>query len=82
MLAVNARIVQTIFLEADAAEILSDLAIMEMISMPASQVAITLRYITPFMTPAQRSRVRLKIGVVAARAGSPLPEWAKNLSSP
>lgn len=80
MLAANARIVRTIFLEADATEILSDSSVLAIIELPGAQVSMTLRYIIPFMTAAQRNRVLQKVCAVASREGHPLPTWTEQLS--
>lgn len=75
MLAPNALIVQTIFLEADTTDVVSVEHMEMLFDLPEQQVETILRYVTPFMSKAQRKCVDHKLTQVATLIKKPVPNW-------
>lgn len=75
MLANNALIVQTIFLEADTQDVVSVEHMEMLFDIPVEQVELILRYVTPFMTKAQKKCVDQKLTGVARLIDKPVPSW-------
>lgn len=75
MLASNALIVQTIFLEADSTDVVSVEHMELLLELPTDQVETILRYVVPFMTKSQSRCVEKKLRDVANLTNRPIPEW-------